>query len=1087
MSLALEPSREKKSAVEAVAGLLLGAKNERAPGIPAEHIIELLPAAVYVCDAAGRITFYNRRAVELWGREPALNDDGEKFCACYKVFLPDGGCVPPDATPMARAVREGIAFRGVEATVERPDGTRFEASVAIDPLRDAAGRLCGAINVFQDVTEQKQRERRAAMLDELTMRLAPMGSEADILRTATQFVGEHLRAQRCGFLEADAASDTLVVAEGWRPAGVPSLAGRYAAGQLLRPEAWHAIARGSLVVNDVATDPLTAAHMAAYPQLNVRAFLACPCQQARPRIFVLGVADDRARAWTPGDVAFVEQVVARVWPLVERARSAAALRQSEARLGLVTENGKLGIWDWDIAANRVTWTDSLYAIHGVRREEFDGTVESFAALVHPDDRGPVQRAIQSTLEHAVPYELEFRAVRPGGAVIWLFTTAIVVREDGRPVRMHGATFDITARKHAEVALRESEKRFRTLASHAPVGIFLTDPEGATVFVNESWVNMTGLTPEQARGEGWTRALHPGDRTRVAQGWREAVARGAPSSAEFRFQRADGGVTWVQGNAVQVRDQAGRVTGYIGTIADFTQRKLDEEKLREQEAQLRFIANNSPVSLAHCSRDGRFLFLNRANAERMGLKIEEAEGRTMEEVMGPEAVRAIRPYLDRVLAGEAVNFEREVPYRHVGKRFVSASYVPDRAPDGTVRGWLAVIADMTERREMENALRESEERFRQLADSMPQIVWTARADGEMDYFNRRWQEYAGSATGGTGHESFLACVHPDDHARRRELWAACVRSGEPFQIEYRLRRAADGAYRWYLGRALAQRDDAGRIVRWIGTCTEIHEFKLMRDELQQAQAQLQAHASQLEEKVAERTASLREAIAQMEEFSYSVSHDLRSPLRAMNAYAQALVEDYGGQLDDTARDHLARIQRASRRMEQLTHDVLTYSRLGRAEIALVRVPLLPLLRDVLQQYAELQPAVADVEIVEPLADVWAHETSLGQCLANLLTNAAKFVAPGVRPRIRVWTEPAGAAAAPAPRVRLWIADNGIGIDPRHHERLFRVFERVSPSKNYDGTGIGLAIVRRAAEKMGGGCGVESDGKNGSRFWIELAGG
>src|SRR5207253_1139851 len=151
-----------------------------------------------------------------------------------------------------------------------------------------------------------------------------------------------------------------------------------------------------------------------------------------------------------------------------------------------------------------------------------------------------------------------------------------------------------------------------------------------------------------------------------------------------------------------------------------------------------------------------------------------------------------------------------------------------------------------------------------------------------------------------------------------------------------------------------------------------------------QEQLQRHTAELEQKVAERTASLREAITQMEEFSYSVSHDLRAPLRAMNGYAQALIEDYGPRLDDTARGYLERIQRSSQRMKNLTHDVLTYSRVARADLVPADLDLDGLVRDVVGQYAELQPAAADVQIVTPLHRVRGHESLVGQCVGNLLT-------------------------------------------------------------------------------------------------------
>ena len=238
------------------------------------------------------------------------------------------------------------------------------------------------------------------------------------------------------------------------------------------------------------------------------------------------------------------------------------------------------------------------------------------------------------------------------------------------------------------------------------------------------------------------------------------------------------------------------------------------------------------------------------------------------------------------------------------------------------------------------------------------------------------------------------------------------------------------------------------------------------------------ATQLESLVAERTASLQKAIEQMEEFSYSVSHDLRSPVRAMRGYAEALLADYGSRLDDQGRELLGRIERNGLRMDRLIQDLLTYSRLARREIKMDPVSLDRLVREVIQHYPEMSPEVATIEIPRPLPDVLAHEPSLMQVISNLLGNAVKFVARGTRPHITIeWEMVEG-------RARLSVQDNGIGIPPEYRHRLFGMFERMHTDQKFEGTGIGLAIVRKAVERMNGSVGVISDGKSGSRFWIEL---
>lgn len=244
-------------------------------------------------------------------------------------------------------------------------------------------------------------------------------------------------------------------------------------------------------------------------------------------------------------------------------------------------------------------------------------------------------------------------------------------------------------------------------------------------------------------------------------------------------------------------------------------------------------------------------------------------------------------------------------------------------------------------------------------------------------------------------------------------------------------------------------------------------------------QLQSYAAFLEQRVQERTAALEESNADMEAFTYSVSHDLREPVRVLQGFAQILLEDYADQLDSVGQDFTRRILTSAQRMEALLRDLLSYSHLSRTELVLQRINLNSVVTEVLTQLeVQLHERQAVVTVEEPLLGLMGQHTILVQVVTNLLTNAIKFVARGEKPVVRIWTQKRDQW------VRLWVEDQGIGIEPKHQKRIFQVFERLHGTEVYPGTGIGLAIVRRGVERMGGQVGVESALAQGSRFWIEL---
>jgi PAS domain S-box-containing protein len=261
--------------------------------------------------------------------------------------------------------------------------------------------------------------------------------------------------------------------------------------------------------------------------------------------------------------------------------------------------------------------------------------------------------------------------------------------------------------------------------------------------------------------------------------------------------------------------------------------------------------------------------------------------------------------------------------------------------------------------------------------------------------------------------------------------------------------------------------------------DITERKAMEGALRDAKERLTVQAAGLEQVVAERTSQLRETIGELEGFSYSISHDMRAPLRAMQSYAQYLLDEYGGKLDPQGVNYMHQIMRSAVRLDSLIQDVLSYTRILDSELPLASVDLDRLVHDIVANVLSAPSMAPVIQIKGTLPKVVGNEALLAQCVSNLLNNSLKFVSAGTTPRVEISAE-----AIDDTWIRVWFRDNGIGIGPNDHDRVFRLFERIHSTTKFEGTGIGLTIVRKAAGRMGAEVGVESALGEGANFWIRL---
>jgi signal transduction histidine kinase len=343
-------------------------------------------------------------------------------------------------------------------------------------------------------------------------------------------------------------------------------------------------------------------------------------------------------------------------------------------------------------------------------------------------------------------------------------------------------------------------------------------------------------------------------------------------------------------------------------------------------------------------------------------------------------------------------------------------------------------------------------------SRGRVVGTALLRSDLEPTRQRFNLYVWTVLGGVGAAVAFAFVL----AHLLQRWIA-----EPLRSLSRTAAAIAAGRDYSLRAEKRSRDEVGALV---------DAFNAMVQDVETSHAKISSHAAQLEKEVAARTAELRELVAELEAFSYTVSHDLRAPLRTISGYADALGDPQSTPAQRA--EYLARVQRATQRMDRLITDVLSYAKINKSQLELSPVDLDRVVAEVSDQFRHAAGSPLQVIVEKPLGVVCGHEPALAQVLANLIGNAIKFVPPDRAPRLHIWAESRG------PMRRISVRDNGVGIRPEDLSRLFQIFERVHRGGCYEGTGIGLSIVKKATEKMRGTVGVESIYGEGSTFWIEL---
>jgi PAS domain S-box-containing protein len=386
-------------------------------------------------------------------------------------------------------------------------------------------------------------------------------------------------------------------------------------------------------------------------------------------------------------------------------------------------------------------------------------------------------------------------------------------------------------------IKKSEAKLRQVIDTIPTTAWTARPDGYCDFLNQVWLEYAGMTAEQAQGWGWAEAIHPDDREQLVEEWQSSLASGIPVDTEARIRRFDSSYRWflIRGNPL--RDESGNILKWYGTCTDIEDRKRWEQILRARELSWRQIVDNIPGLVATTGAMGEVEFLNRQTLEYFGRTNEELKDWALIDAVHPDDLpRVIETRKRSIEAGQIYDVEHRCRRADGVYRWFQVRGLPVRDPEHKINAWYLLLTDIDDRKKAEEALQSSQRDLSLMIDVIPGMIHTARPDGYLDYFNRRWLEYMGCSLSDIEGWNWTARIHPDDLPGIVDKWRACVASGENCEYETRVRRG-DGQYRWMFHRKVPLRDEHGNIVRWYGTSLDIEDRKRAEAALQSSERNL----------------------------------------------------------------------------------------------------------------------------------------------------------------------------------------------------------------------------------------------------------
>jgi len=1048
----------------------------------AEEARERLAAVVDSSDDAiigktldGTITAWNRGAEKVFGYS-APEAIGKPMLMLMPAERID------EESDILKRIRRGESVEHFETVRVRKDGTRIDISATISPIRDSSGAIVGASKIARDITERKLKEEALRESEE-----------------RFRFFIEHAPAELAMF---DREMRYLHVSRRWRidyDLGDRELRGlsHYEVFPEV-PEHWKEAHRRGLAGEVLQGD-------------NDR----------------FGRADGSVqfirweiRPWY-GRTGEIGGIVILTEDVTERKRAEEALREKEHLLSESQRIAHLGSWTYDPAqpTGPIVWSEELYRVYGVSADVFTPTVASLLELIVPEDRPAMQSWIAACAAGENPGELVYRITQPDGTLRFVSGRGELLCDGtGRPIQMAGSAQDVTDRRRAEEALHDSEERFQAMANGIPQLAWMAHADGSIFWYNQRWYDYTGTTLDQMQGWAWQRVHDPDMLPKVLEGWQGALAASQPFDMEFPLRGADGSFRQFLTRVMPLKNPDGRVVRWFGTNTDITELKQAQQRLGAQAESLarqaqeltssrealekqtlvfQLVLDSMGEGLIAADPEGHFLIWNDSATKLMGRNpadLPSEEWTQHYQVYLPDGITPYPPDrlpLVRALRGEAVQTELIIQRPGVAEGvFLEVATRPMHDAKGKLCGGVAVLRDVTERKRAEAVLAaQAEDLLRSQAaletqqlmlqsvlDSMSEGLVTTDEQGKFIIWNPAAERIVGLGPANVSSEEWSAhygLFLPDTvtpfPAERIPLRLAL--HGEVSTADMFLRNSALGTGIWIESSASPLKDKGGVLRGSVVAFRDITQRKT--DELE-----IRKLNDELEDRVLKRTAQLEAANHELEAFTYTVSHDLRAPLRHIAGFAGMCLEEFGSALDPHAQDYLRRIQNRARGMGELVDGLLNLARMGRRSLQPQMTGLRAIAEEVVSML-QVEAGARDVEWrIGSLPCVECDPLLMKQVFQNLISNAIKYS----RPRAHAVIEIGQIQENGEPVI--FVRDNGVGFSMKHADKLFGVFQRLHRAEDFEGTGVGLATVLRIIEKHQGRVWAEAEADRGATFYFTV---